>query len=151
MIYDIPKPHGYEFVPPPEAVPENMLLNKFTIALLKGLKDKGAAYEGGLTQSGERHGKGKLSFIDGTYYEGEWVDGHKCGQGEFRYADGTLYKGSWESDVRHGSGTLYMTTGDVIEAIWDHDRKNGPGFLVDKDGKREAVVFYYDLQVKTSE
>ena len=47
MIYDVAKPLvDYEFVPPPEVVPENMLVTKFSFAFLKQLREKGAYYEG---------------------------------------------------------------------------------------------------------
>ena len=34
-----------------------------------------------------KHGKGKLRYPDGTYYEGEWVNGKKHGQGLQLYND----------------------------------------------------------------
>jgi len=40
----------------------------------------GAKYEGRYCD-GKKHGKGKLTFADGSYYEGEFVGNEICGRG----------------------------------------------------------------------
>ena len=55
--------------------------------------------EEGDWESDELHGKGKLSYKDGTVYEGDFVHGRPNGKGTITYADGRIYEGdaSWRS------------------------------------------------------
>lgn len=38
-------------------------------------------------------GKGKVTFLDKSSYEGQWLDGYMHGFGQFSWADGTSYTG----------------------------------------------------------
>ena len=40
--------------------------------------------------------------MDGTFYEGNFVNGVKQGQGKYTYLDGAYYEGSWEADKMQG-------------------------------------------------
>jgi hypothetical protein len=64
-------------------------------------------YEGE-TLKGFRHGYGKYTFEDGSYYEGHWNFNRMQGQGKLYYMSGKLaYDGGWSQDQIHGSGKLY--------------------------------------------
>lgn len=64
-------------------------------------------YEGS-TLKGFRHGKGKYTFEDGSYYEGNWNFNRMQGYGKLFYASGKIaYEGGWSQDQIHGSGKLY--------------------------------------------
>lgn len=39
------------------------------------------------------HGLGKMTYINGDSYEGEWKDGMKVGKGIYKFANGDLYEG----------------------------------------------------------
>lgn len=52
-------------------------------------------YEGNKNELGERHGKGKCVWVDGTVYEGEWLNNKKHGYGELKRNDGFLYRGNF--------------------------------------------------------
>ncbi len=67
---------GFDLVPPVGTVPQPLIMQAMTRALLKKLHETGAVYEGELHE-GQRHGKGKLTYMDGTYYEGDFVEGKK--------------------------------------------------------------------------
>lgn len=74
-------------------------------------------YEGE-TMKGFRHGFGKYTFEDGSYYEGMWNFNRMQGQGKLYYASGKLaYEGGWSQDQIHGTGKLYnehpRTTGSI--------------------------------------
>ena len=43
--------------------------------------------------TGMRHGKGKLVILDGSTYEGYWLNDKKNGQGRFIHVDGDTYIG----------------------------------------------------------
>jgi len=106
-----------------------------TYTYVNHLQYRTATYSG-MWLSGQPHGRGKLSWPDGTYYEGEfvqgafqgfgvmswpaatlgasadkvyegdWQEGKMCGYGKMRYPDGDEYIGHFEDDVRSGHGTL---------------------------------------------
>ncbi|WP_461253746.1 hypothetical protein [Treponema sp. R8-4-B8] len=66
----------------------------FMIETIKGkvtYKD-GSVYEGDLV-NGKPHGKGKLTYIYGSVYEGDWVDGEQTGLGKMTYPDGKFDEG----------------------------------------------------------
>lgn len=53
-------------------------------------------------------GKGRHTFLDGSYYEGRWVAGERT-TGKFVSADGSSeYSGAWKGDARHGQGVLFV-------------------------------------------
>ena len=45
-----------------------------------------------------QHGKGVLTFADGSQYEGEWRDNTIAGQGTLTFWDGKKYRGEWKDD-----------------------------------------------------
>ena len=62
-------------------------------------------YEGEYNKDGKRHGKGKITFRNGTYYEGEWKNDLSHGQGTLTYSDGSIYKGEFKFAKKDGKGT----------------------------------------------
>jgi len=70
-------------VPPPGTEPKMFsLTNKMALGIVMKLQDLGSKYEGQLDGKGNRHGKGKATYIDGSTYEGDWVEGRRHGNGE---------------------------------------------------------------------
>ena len=67
-----------------------------------------ATYEGETDEHGRRHGRGKLQYADGSWYDGDWDCGLRHGVGEFHQQSGgggvTVYKGQWYNDLKHGIG-----------------------------------------------
>lgn len=43
--------------------------------------------------NGRRHGRGKYTFANGAFYEGEYADNVKQGQGVMEYPDKGRYEG----------------------------------------------------------
>ena len=69
----------------------------FMIDIVKGkltYRD-GSVYEGDLV-NGKPHGKGKLTYIYGSVYEGDWVDGEQTGLGKMTYPDGKVDEGRFQ-------------------------------------------------------
>ena len=54
---------------------------------------EGDIYEGDWSKEGKKHGIGKISFTDGTVYEGRFVNGFFAGYGSLRLPDNTVYAG----------------------------------------------------------
>ena len=122
-----------------------------TRAIIKKLNEAGARYEGEFNENNDRHGKGRVVYIDGTYYEGQWFNGKREGWGEQRYSDGTLYKGEWKNDHKEGFGKIYYPNGNVVSASFKNDLRHGKGSFESPDGKRTDCVYYNDLEIKVSE
>ena len=54
-----------------------------------------------------RHGRGKLIYVEGGGYDGEWKFNNKNGQGVLYSADGEpVYSGQWFDDNFDGEGVL---------------------------------------------
>lgn len=47
-------------------------------------------------KNGKRNGQGKLTFINGEYFEGEFRDDEITGDGEFFSLNGSKVVGRWE-------------------------------------------------------
>lgn len=54
-----------------------------------------------------RHGKGKYTYADGSYYYGDWFKGKMEGVGQLYDVNGNLeYEGEWKDDHFEGKGKL---------------------------------------------
>ena len=54
-------------------------------------------------------GMGKLTYEDGSFYEGPVVKGRREGKlGIMHYTDGKVYMGEWRRDMREGRGLLKL-------------------------------------------
>jgi hypothetical protein len=59
------------------------------------------------TTTGQRDGRGKLIYSNGSIYEGYWKDGKKQGRGRMIYGDGTVYEGEWADDKCEGYAQIF--------------------------------------------
>jgi len=59
--------------------------------------DKKQSYEGNW-KNGKMHGRGKLTFENGDFFQGEFVDGVREGNGVLRINNGRNISGRWEAD-----------------------------------------------------
>jgi hypothetical protein len=51
---------------------------------------------------GRRHGNGIFYYVDGSRYEGDWIQDKREGRGKFFYLDGDIYEGEFKSGTREG-------------------------------------------------
>ncbi len=49
-------------------------------------------------------GTATCTYMNGSQYEGEWVNFKRHGKGKFTSADGSVYEGDWVNDKREGDG-----------------------------------------------
>ena len=49
-----------------------------------------------------RHGHGKMKFVDGSVYEGQWGSGEQHGSGTLVAADGKKEVGEWKQGQMQG-------------------------------------------------
>jgi hypothetical protein len=72
-------------------------------------------YAGTLSKgTGMPHGKGRLEYAAGRWYEGEWKHGRWTGEGRLSNGDGDLYEGELRNDHKHGKGTMRFADGRVF-------------------------------------
>ena len=62
-------------------------------------------------------GKGKMKWMDGKEYIGEFKDGKKDGLGKYKWNDGREYVGYWLGNKQHGLGK-YVKGGKETYGMW---------------------------------
>ncbi len=75
----------------------------------------GNKYEGYFSSDYNFNGKGKFTFANGMYYEGDFVNGARHGDGKFSWSTDGNYEGNWryEGKFENGEptyGTKYFAT-----------------------------------------
>ncbi|KAL7523765.1 hypothetical protein ACHAXR_001046, partial [Thalassiosira sp. AJA248-18] len=93
-------------------------------------KDNGewGSYNGEVDASGNRQGKGKMTYDTGNYYEGGFVDDKFHGdQGVYHWSDGDEYEGSWKDGERNGKGSFKKADGTVEYSMYEKGTSVGDG------------------------
>ncbi|XP_066230927.1 MORN repeat-containing protein 1 isoform X3 [Saccopteryx leptura] len=86
-------------------------------------------------KGGKTHGRGKLLFKDGSYYEGEFVNGEIMGEGCRLWATtGNIYSGQFVWGEPQGYGVMKYKAGGFYEGELSHGVREGHGCLMDQDG-----------------
>ena len=67
------------------------------------------------------HGKGIVTYPDGSQYMGEFEGAFRHGKGTHTLPDGSKHEGEWKDGKQHGKGTMTLPDGSKHEGIW----KNG--------------------------
>ena len=144
---------------PPEGVPVNLddsnahVERKQTMADYTDWKEeeKYSPYTGDRNERGEKEGKGKIIWDNGSEYNGQWVANKRSGNGIFIGADGSKYIGQWYQDMKHGRGKFMFPDGSFLFGTWQNDRLNGMA-KYKKKGQRdfEFVIYKEDMLIKSS-
>ncbi len=116
----------------------------------------------GQFQNALRHGNGKMTYPDGSVYDGPFNYGKKSGEGgTITYINGDRYVGHWSNDYPNGKGKYYFKTkerydGDFVNGEfdgqgvmyyvdqgyykggWKKSKKQGIGTLVTADGDQKT-------------
>lgn len=103
--------------------------------------DDDTRYHGEVIDLATMHGKGKLTYANGTTYEGSFSHGKYHGKGTMSWPDGASYTGDWAFGHEQGYGVQVSTTGFVYEGEWVLGRRQGKGKLRTADGTRCAGDF----------
>ena len=74
-----------------------------------------------------RNGKGKITYTDTSYYDGDWVDNQKSGTGTHTYFDKNgryigKYEGEFKNGMRNGYGVFYYGNGVIQKGEWLDDK-----------------------------
>ena len=68
---------------------------------------------------------GKVTYEDGTDYNGPIVNYKREGNGEYTYPDGTVYQGSWRDNRKEGEGVYRFSNGDSFSGSFRDGHRTG--------------------------
>mmetsp|Transcript_16256 Transcript_16256/g.11451 ORF Transcript_16256/g.11451 Transcript_16256/m.11451 type:complete len:92 (-) Transcript_16256:505-780(-) len=69
----------------------------------------------GYFKAGKREGHGKITWTDGTYFDGIWKNDMRH-DGELCMSNGLIYKGTFVNDLPDGkNGRLVLQAGTIFE------------------------------------
>lgn len=92
----------------------------------------------GFWNEGWMTGKGKITFPNHDFYEGDFVENVKFGQGHYQYANGNSYDGEFVNDTFNGLGVFKFKDGSVYEGEFHNGKICGDGTLYVKS--KEGIV-----------
>ncbi|KAM7011941.1 ankyrin repeat and MYND domain-containing protein 1 [Tautogolabrus adspersus] len=112
-------------------------------------KEPGSARQSsghGGEQSGEERlqGPGVQEWLDGSRYEGEFVNGLKHGKGRYTWFNGEYYEGFFYKDYKHGDGLYCWPTGHNFTGKFYLNRKEGYGRQMFPDGATFRGLYHVD-------
>ena len=82
-------------------------------------------------KDGEKNGKGRLEFADGSVYDGEFKAGEISGVGTRNFKNDRSYTGEFLLGEFHGEG-IYMDSNVTYEGSFKRNKFDGKGKLFDK-------------------
>ena len=98
--------------------------------------------------------KGKFTWTDGSFYDGEIKNNIFEGYGRFRWKEGREYIGFWKNGKMHGKGTMNYLDGAKYEGEFMEGKRHGKGnYIWNKNkyykgnwvkGKQEGEGYYYN-------
>ena len=82
------------------------------------------------------NGKGKYTWPDGGFYEGDYINNVKEGNGRFKWANGKIYIGPFRNGNPNGNGILF-----VNNRYYEVNFENGEikGKVVEIEGKKRKI------------
>jgi len=106
---------------------------------MKKTYSDGSRYDGESKFSGLRkirHGKGTLTYPNGSKYEGVWKDDKQHGHGIFTTPDGEICEGEWRDGIENGNGTKIYPSGSKYVGEWKNGNEHGQGTMTFPDGSK---------------
>ena len=137
-------PHGYGIYETKNIKYEGYFYNG-QFHLFGTMYDKVVKYKyTGEFKMGMKNGYGVISFDDGKYFEGQFIDNRCDSFGYMEYSDGEIYIGEFKNNLANGSGTVYYTNGNVFTGSFKNDKEDGLGVMVEKDNKSFGIKVEYN-------
>lgn len=93
----------------------------------------GTTYQGEFL-NGKYHGYGVWKSLKGGSYQGQWRNGRRNGHGKSILANGNTYEGNWKNNAKYGSGKYTWINGNIYDGEWYSDKKFGQGTMQYSNG-----------------
>nr|XP_019586375.1 PREDICTED: histone-lysine N-methyltransferase SETD7 isoform X4 [Rhinolophus sinicus] len=93
------------------------------------------AVEGHLDDDGLPHGFCTVTYSSTDRFEGNFVHGEKNGRGKFFFFDGSTLEGYYVDDALQGQGVYTYEDGGVLQGSYVDGELNGPAQEYDTDGR----------------
>jgi len=72
------------------------------------------------------NGHGEIIYSTGSKYTGYFIKGVPHGEGKMTYINGDIYQGNWDNGKKDKYGVYtYKESGDIYNGYWKDDEKNG--------------------------
>ncbi|KAJ8262391.1 hypothetical protein GJAV_G00165910 [Gymnothorax javanicus] len=94
--------------------------------------------EGPLDEDGQPHGFCTVTYSSSDRFEGMFVHGEKNGRGKFFFFDGSSLEGFYVDDALQGQGVYTYEDGGALHGTYVDGELNGPAQELDADGQ---IVF----------
>ena len=91
------------------------------------------------------HGKGKMFWANGDYYEGNWDNGKPKGYGKklFTLDNGDKYEGETIDGLPHGLGRYSYVNGDIFEGEYENGTQKQNGYGLYKFVNGDTLKSYW--------
>lgn len=100
----------------------------------------GSHFEG-TESAGRFNGPGVLTHANGDRFEGQWTNNRLNGHGSITWANGDHYDGDLRDSKAEGHGVQTWADGRKYDGPWKDDLPNGHGMLTHKDGSTAEAEF----------
>ncbi|XP_053538176.1 histone-lysine N-methyltransferase SETD7 isoform X3 [Ictalurus punctatus] len=91
--------------------------------------------EGPVDDDGLPHGFCTVAYSSSDRFEGHFFHGEKNGKGKFFFFDGSTLDGSYVDDVLQGQGVYTYEDGGVLYGTYVDGELNGPAQEFDPEGR----------------
>ncbi|XP_064417302.1 histone-lysine N-methyltransferase SETD7 [Latimeria chalumnae] len=91
--------------------------------------------QGPLDDDGQPHGFCTITYSSHDRFEGHFVHGEKNGRGKFFFFDGSTLEGYYVDDALQGQGVYTYEDGGVLHGTYLDGELNGPAQEYDSDGR----------------
>ena len=104
----------------------------------------GSRYEGYFVND-KANIRGKLFHSNGDTYDGEWLNDKANGKGIYNHIGGEYYNGEWKDDKQHGKGKETWIDGSSYEGEYMNGKRHGNGLFKWPDGSEYEGMFYENM------
>jgi hypothetical protein len=91
-------------------------------------------FKGNVKEGFVPHGRGRMVYVNGSVYTGQWKDGKMHGNGNIHWDDGSSYIGQWKNGKRYGFGIYKWADGSLYAGGWADNNMSGTGIMQYPDG-----------------
>nr|XP_057929571.1 ankyrin repeat and MYND domain-containing protein 1-like isoform X2 [Doryrhamphus excisus] len=101
----------------------------------------GSKYEGEFL-NGLKHGKGRYTSKSGEFYEGSFYKDYRHGDGVYCWPSGHKFIGKFYLNWREGYGQQLFPDGATFKGLYHADQRFGPGVLSKPSGHQDVGLWH---------